>query len=94
MARIVEVKASFELWQQIITTGWTVPGARANKIECVEGLPEGAKLAHIRYDQPLDTPKGVVGVLIFTFSHDSFDEVEDGDLIPTINPIFKEHYKD
>jgi len=47
------------------------------KIRCVGGLPEGAKFKFIIY-QAYDT------YIHLVFEHESFDELKDGDVIPTL----------
>lgn len=63
------VRVSLELLQATITSGWTLK----NDVECIEGLPCGAKLLRSWTDE---------GILYMVYSHPSFPAVDEGATIP------------
>lgn len=64
------VMMSFELWKEILTTGW-----RAEWIECIEGLPEDAQLVET-------FNRGILGIelpdLVMIFESPQWKENEEG----------------
>ena len=87
MAKLVNVHISLEFWQQMMTVGWSVPGNGVVRIECIEGLPEGAEIVDSDYDY-------AIRLVVLTFTHDSFADVSPGKAIPEITPTFQEFYED
>ena len=49
MARLMEIAISQELFQQIMTDGWSTP--QGQRMVCEGGLPEGAELVHSYFER-------------------------------------------
>ena len=79
MNRCVVVLIVPTLIQMILTKGWRC-GADGDIVECVEGLPDGARYVRGFYD----AEKGLVGLV---FEHESFKEVPWGGAMPEILPV-------
>ena len=75
--RLVMVRATFDFLLDLMTEGNTTAGI----ITTVEGLPKDAKFIRDYYDYQ-------VGQVCFVFSHDSFDEVSEGSMIPVKQVVF------
>lgn len=54
-----------DLLISIMTEGWKVPGKSGESIQCVKGLPEGAKF--VKYEW------GILNTLYLVVEHDSFE---------------------
>lgn len=76
-----QIQVTGELWQQVCTVGWK------GTFECIEGLPEGARFCGITYKFPLveiDMPFSMAeymkfpNIIIFTFEHPDWPEIEPG----------------
>lgn len=87
MARLARVLISQELFQQMVTVGWTTARDGATHTECIEGLPDGAELVNSGYD-------AVHNVALLTFHHESFADVPIGGMIPVIHIAHKTFYED
>jgi hypothetical protein len=85
MARLVNVRVSIHLWQEIMTEGWSIPNDGVTRLECLEGLPEGAELVSSGYDTNTNC-------VILTFHHESFENIPVGGMPSQLDPVFKEHY--
>ena len=77
MARVVSVPISHEIWQDMMTKGHVI-----ERVECIEGLPEGAEYIHNFYD-------GWRNEVYFVYRHDSFDDVHLGEQMPQLCPEFQ-----
>ena len=84
--RVRAVRVSGELWQEICTQGWKAADD-IGIVECVEGLPEGAKFVGLHYERW--NGKDIVPTLVFLFEHPDFDNVPEGKKIPDIDIIFE-----
>jgi len=80
------VQVSGELWQQICTVGWT-----GNRLECIEGLPEG-----VTFHSAFYIPSVCLGthILTFVFEHPDWPKLELGEEIPMIEVVWKQTYDD
>lgn len=58
-------------------------GNKTSAVECVEGLPEGAKFHNSYYEWESNSA-------YLVFSHESFAEVPDGEKLPILNIEHKE----
>lgn len=83
VARIAQVKIALELLQELMTAGNGLCG-----VECVEGLPEGADFLYF-----ITRGYGRHGDLGMVFQHDSFEDVQPGEVIPILTPAFVRHYQ-
>ena len=78
MARLARVRISQELWQD-----WMTEGYKSGGFKCDKGLPEGAEFLYFARDD-----RANYGDLSMVFQHESFDNVELGNMIPEIDVWF------
>jgi hypothetical protein len=74
------VRMSKELFAEFFTEGWTVPNRDGERVRCVKGLPEGAKLEAVSNELYLDT-----GDIALKFSHPSWPDQLTGHAIPLLD---------
>ena len=78
------VLMSPELLQGMLTTGWHVGKDRA--IECIDGLPEGARFITAYYDY-------IRQVIALIFEHPDWPEIVPYSEPPIIMPTFRAQYR-
>lgn len=88
------VRVTGALWQQICTVGWRMGGLSRHGLECTEGLPEGATFCAASYEAIQYEEASPCLVLILTFEHPDWPEVEPGQDLPTIGVVWEETYDD
>lgn len=70
------VQMSFELWSQMMTTGW-----QTDHIECIEGIPEDARLVDtFQTERAIQRGNIYVPVhdLVCVFEHESWSDISHG----------------
>jgi hypothetical protein len=82
MRRIIRVGISIELVTSVFSTGWN---SKPYFIECIAGLPEGARLMGMNYDTAFN-------MIYLYFEHDSFAQT--GFVIPDLKPEFAKYFPD
>lgn len=71
------VQMSRGLFTEMMTEGWSMPRRADERIRCVKGLPEGAKLEAVSMDYYFDS-----GHIALKFSHPSWADEPAGAVIP------------
>ena len=80
------IKMSVELFQEWITKGFRIGGDSDRAIECIKGLPEGAKFIAAKYLQN----GWPIGTLFLVFEHPSFPIIHAGGAIPRLEVEHRE----
>jgi hypothetical protein len=83
MRRIVRVSLHSDLLAQMVIKGWAV--GRPERLECVEGLPDGSKLVSSAYDV-------LRACCVLYFEHESFAPVPHGVEIPEVSVQYRKDF--
>jgi len=81
------VRVTGALWQDICTVGWR------GTFECTEGLPEGAVFCFASFLLVAYEP-GPAVVVVVTFEHPDWPEIEPGEDVPTLDIVWTQTYDD
>jgi len=84
------IEISGELWQEWLTRGFSI--GFPDKIECTEGLPEGATFHAAFYRQWPGMSVSITPSLVFVFEHPDWPAQELGKVIPSIDVVFRKFY--
>ncbi len=76
MAKLMRVPVSLIFWEHQVKQG------AVTTVRCIEGLPEDAQLTSSYYD-------GSKQAAFLVFEHSSFREVQQGEIIPELWPVFE-----
>lgn len=77
--RIVKISVSNELLLNFVTTGWK--SSDGFIIECVSGLPEGAKIVNVY--------RGYPDTVVFEVQHSDYEDIPEGTEPPFFTPVFR-----
>lgn len=84
------IEISGELWQEWLTVGWSI--GHPDKIECIEGLPEGAKFCSAYYENR--NGLGEMPILVLIFERPEWPELAEGAMVPTIRAEYGKFYRE
>lgn len=79
--RVKALYVTYSLLADMFTVGWKGDG-----VECVKGLPEGARLVQ-SYDMP------EVGCAVLVFEHPDFEDVQPFELPPKLDVVHRKNYE-
>jgi len=79
------VRMSGEIFQQILTEGFTLPTRGGRRFRVTRGLPEGAKFVGMAHGLYFDT-----GEWALKFEHPSWTDIPPDHVIPTLRIEFTE----